>query len=148
MTYCKRSLQAKSSGAPLGSVRLPYTIRDMAPLVIGERIFRARKAHGFSQEAVGKRLGISHAAISNWEKEKDTPSLENLIQFAALVSLPTSYFLGEMSEAACTLSTEWQALPLRVRAITWNCLNEATHGALERRRQNLPTETERRTHAF
>lgn len=37
---------------------------------MGERIKRLRESRGLSQTELGKRLGVTHAAVSHWERGK------------------------------------------------------------------------------
>lgn len=62
----------------------------------GKRLRDARIAADFpTQETLAKRLGVSRAAVSWWEAEKDTPHPDKWDQIARLVKRPVAeLFLG------------------------------------------------------
>ena len=49
---------------------------------IGQNIKNARKSKGLSQKQLGELLGVSQAAIGQFENEKSTPKLETLEKIA------------------------------------------------------------------
>jgi len=63
-------------------------------MVIGSRLREARKNQNLSQEALGKLLGLSKAAISLYENEKRNPNLENIIEMIYILGVSADYLLG------------------------------------------------------
>lgn len=57
---------------------------------IGERILLARRRAGINQRDFGKKLGISHAAVSDLERGKTKPDLDNLAVIAEALGVPLS----------------------------------------------------------
>lgn len=57
---------------------------------IGQNIKNARKNKGLSQKQLGELLGVSQAAIGQFENEKSTPKLETLEKIAAALNIPVS----------------------------------------------------------
>lgn len=55
---------------------------------IGERIMLARRRAGLSQRDLGARLGITHAAVSDIERAKSRPNLDNLADIAEAIGVP------------------------------------------------------------
>lgn len=55
---------------------------------IGMEIKVARTRAGLSQRELGKRLGISHAAVSDLETGKTKPDLDNLAVIAEVLDVP------------------------------------------------------------
>ena len=55
------------------------------------RLYEYRKAHGYSQEELAEKIGVSRQAISKWERSESSPDTDNLIALAQLygVSLDT-----------------------------------------------------------
>lgn len=51
---------------------------------IGNNLKKLRQKHGFSQELLAEKLGISRQAISKWENETSKPSTGNLIKITNL----------------------------------------------------------------
>ena len=51
---------------------------------ISNRLVELRKSHGYSQEALAAKLGISRQAISKWERAEASPDTDNLMALAEL----------------------------------------------------------------
>lgn len=51
---------------------------------MADRLVTLRKAHGYSQEALAAKLGLSRQAISKWERAEASPDTDNLMALAAL----------------------------------------------------------------
>lgn len=64
-------------------VQLPPAARS-----IGERIKQARKAHGFSQADLARRLGVSQPAVANWESGVHDPRRLMLAALAEALETP------------------------------------------------------------
>lgn len=64
------------------------------------RLYEYRKAHGYSQEELAAKIGVSRQAISKWERSESSPDTDNLIALAQLygVSLDT-LLMGEEEPA-------------------------------------------------
>lgn len=61
--------------------------------MIGERIKRARDAAGLSLRALAQEVGVSHAAISKYEKGQNTPSSAVLRAIARATGVRVEFFL-------------------------------------------------------
>lgn len=61
-----------------------------------KRLYEYRKAHGYSQEELAAKIGVSRQAISKWERSESSPDTDNLIALAKLygISLDT-LLMGE-----------------------------------------------------
>ena len=57
---------------------------------VGQRIAHARAALGLSQEAFGKRLGVTRGAVGNWERDQGIKT-ENLMLVARVFSVPMDW---------------------------------------------------------
>lgn len=55
---------------------------------IGERIMLARRRALLNQGGLAARLGISHAAVSDIERGKTRPNLDNLEEIANALGVP------------------------------------------------------------
>lgn len=61
---------------------------------MAERLIELREKHQLSQTAVAKRLGVTSALISAYEKTERNPSLDRLIALADIYHTSTDYILG------------------------------------------------------
>jgi len=64
-----------------------------------DRLLTLRKEHGFSQEELAEKLGISRQAISKWERAEASPDTDNLIELAKLYGISLDDLL-QFSEKA------------------------------------------------
>lgn len=64
-------------------------------MTTGERIARARRRKGMSQEKLGEMLGVSAQAVSNWERDESMPETEKLIALADALDFPVDSLLRE-----------------------------------------------------
>ena len=62
--------------------------------MLEQRVSELRKASGWSQVEVAKRLGVAKQTVSNWENGNIQPSIEMLVSLAGLFNVSTDYLLG------------------------------------------------------
>lgn len=82
-------------------------------MTMGQRIAERRKLLGFSQEALGERMGVSRQAISKWEADGAIPEIDKLIALSRLFSVSVGWLLGteeEPAEAQDALEARQQGL--------------------------------------
>ncbi len=60
--------------------------------MIGQRLYRARKAAGLSLRDLGDKIGLTHAAIKKYEDEMSTPTSTTLLKLARALNVRTEYF--------------------------------------------------------
>jgi len=65
--------------------------------MIGARLHRARKASGLSLRDLGHELGISHTAVSKYEKDQLMPASGQLIKMSRALGVRAEYFLRPIS---------------------------------------------------
>lgn len=61
---------------------------------LGSRLRSLREKHNLSQVQVAVRLGLTRAAVSSYERNTATPSIDVLEKFALLYHASTDYLLG------------------------------------------------------
>ncbi|WGL95987.1 helix-turn-helix domain-containing protein [Arsenophonus nasoniae] len=66
---------------------------------IGERIKLRRKEFGLTQKQLGKKVGVSHVAISQWEKEETEPNGDNLLSLADALMCSPEYIIRGTSKS-------------------------------------------------
>lgn len=72
---------------------------------IADRLVALRREHGYSQEELAARLGVSRQAVSKWERAESSPDTDNLIALARLYGVSLDEMLlqgarpGESEEA-------------------------------------------------
>lgn len=56
-------------------------------MTLANNIIKFRKENNFTQEDLGKELGISRQSISKWENGETLPSIDNLIMLSGLLNI-------------------------------------------------------------
>ena len=59
-----------------------------------ERLKELREENNLSQHQLATLIGISHNAISLWERRLRTPNFDDVIKFAIFFKVSTDYFAG------------------------------------------------------
>ncbi len=65
--------------------------------MIGARLHRARKAAGLSLRDLGQNIGVSHTAVSKYEKDQLMPASGQLIKLSKALGVRAEYFLRPIS---------------------------------------------------
>lgn len=68
-------------------------------MTLGEKIFRLRTEQGFSQEALGEKLGVSRQSVSKWETDQSIPELDKIVTISELFGVSTDYLLKETEDS-------------------------------------------------
>jgi transcriptional regulator with XRE-family HTH domain len=68
---------------------------DIKRSPFGERLFRARKARGFSQQELGAKAFLSKRMVSRYEGDFAGPPMDTLTRLAQALNVTVSYLLGE-----------------------------------------------------
>ena len=79
-------------------------------MIISEKINQLRREHGWSQEELAEKLGVSRQAISKWENGSAMPDIDKVIKLSELFDVSTDYLLHEeyepKQEVGFTVKTE------------------------------------------
>ena len=67
-------------------------------MTTGEKIKKARKEKGFSQEYMAERLGVSRQAVYKWENDVSKPSAANIIAISELLGTSPDLMHTELKE--------------------------------------------------
>ncbi len=67
-------------------------------MAYGERIAILRKKRNLTQEELAKRIGITRAALSHYEKDRREPDYETLQKFADFFDVKIDYLLGRTND--------------------------------------------------
>ena len=78
-------------------------------LEIAVRLTEMRRAHGYSQEDLAEKLGISRQAVSKWERAESSPDTDNLIALAKLYGVSLDELLGLQPPAQAQAKAEMPA---------------------------------------
>lgn len=73
---------------------------DIKRSPFGERLFRARKARGFSQQELGAKASLSKRMVSRYEGDFTGPPMDTLTRLAQALNVTVSYLLGESTVKA------------------------------------------------
>lgn len=63
-----------------------------------EIIKKLRKENNYTQEGLGKLVGVSRELVSNWEKGKRTPTIEGFKALSKIFNVPIEFLTGEKPE--------------------------------------------------
>ncbi len=90
-------------------------------MILADKIIRARKKNGWSQEELAEKMNVSRQAVSKWESAQTVPDLEKILQLSSLFGVTTDYLLkDELEDEEMTDSPS----DLTVRKITIEEANE------------------------
>ncbi len=65
---------------------------------LGEKIKKARKECGLSQEQLAEKMSLSRSAIAKWEAGNGLPDVDNLKTLARLLNVSVDYLLDDTGE--------------------------------------------------
>jgi transcriptional regulator with XRE-family HTH domain len=74
---------------------------------VGERIAAWRDARGLTQQQLAEAIGVTHAAVFQWEMDGDgrtTPSLKNLQKVCKVFGITMERFYGRIPKAKARAS--------------------------------------------
>ena len=80
------------------------------------RLAEMRRAHGYSQEELAEKLGISRQAVSKWERAESSPDTDNLIALAKLYGVSLDVLLGLQLPPAARIQEDDGAAEYEVSA--------------------------------
>lgn len=75
-------------------------------MAYGERISILRNKMKLTQEELAKRIGITRAALSHYEKDRREPDYETLERFADFFDVKIDYLLGRTSDPTPLVNTK------------------------------------------
>jgi transcriptional regulator with XRE-family HTH domain len=67
-------------------------------MLLGEKIKKARKECGLSQEQLAEKMSLSRSAIAKWEAGNGLPDVDNLKALARLLNVSVDYLLDDTGE--------------------------------------------------
>ena len=85
----------------------------MGKSILGMQICSLRKKHGITQEELGKEIGVTAQAVSNWECG-GTPDAELLPKIANYFGVSIDHLFGKNDEPKKNIEQEllWELLSL------------------------------------
>lgn len=66
-------------------------------MTFGEKLKKARKEAGLSQEQLAEKMSVSRSAVAKWESDKGMPDIQNLKALASLLNTSVDYLLDDES---------------------------------------------------
>ncbi|MEX1307317.1 MAG: helix-turn-helix transcriptional regulator [Eubacteriales bacterium] len=67
-------------------------------ITVAKNLEKLRKAHGWTQETIAEKVGVSRQAVSSWEQGISSPDTDNLITLAKLYGVKVDDLLFTESE--------------------------------------------------
>lgn len=71
-------------------------------MILAEKTIDLRKKHGWSQEQLAEKLGVSRQSILKWEGAQSTPDMKKILALSELFGVSTDYLLRDDMEDAQT----------------------------------------------
>ena len=65
---------------------------------IANRLYNLRKKHGYSQEELAEKIGVSRQAVSKWERSESSPDTDNLIALSKIYGVSIDTMLNEEAD--------------------------------------------------
>ncbi len=103
---------------------------------MGHYIRSARTKAGLSQEALGRKVGVSGACVSNWESGRFLPGKDRIRKLAAALHMPLTVFHEEMA-LVLKLTHDQDMTTLLTEALAGFLANPPDQLNLTKRRQLL-----------
>lgn len=69
-------------------------------MTLGEKLKKYRSSKGLSQEKVAELLDVSRQAVTKWENNQTTPSVDNLIALSTLYDVPLEELTGTKNKTS------------------------------------------------
>lgn len=69
-------------------------------MTLGEKLKQRRLNKGLSQEKVAEHIGVSRQAVTKWENNQTTPSVDNLIALSSLYDVPLEELAGTKNKTS------------------------------------------------
>ena len=101
-------------------------------LEIANRLLALRREHGYSQEELAYKLGVSRQAVSKWERAESSPDTDNLLALARLYGVSLDALLLHTPEPEEAPADEDAEIFAAARA--WDAAEEAEQKARKRAR--------------
>jgi len=73
---------------------------------IANRLYKLRKRHGYSQEELAEKIGVSRQAVSKWERSESSPDTENLLALSKVYGVTIDNMLHEETEDYTVMGEE------------------------------------------
>lgn len=102
-------------------------------MTIGEKIKKARKEAGLSQEQLAEKLSVSRSAVAKWESGAGMPDVNNLKVIAQLLDVSVDYLLDEDEKLSFNETKE--AIVLDVFEVTGKCRDKRDAACYSRFRE-------------
>ena len=61
---------------------------------MGQIIKQLRKEHGFTQEELAERIGVTYQAVSKWENDSGMPDISQIVPLASVFDVSTDMLFG------------------------------------------------------
>lgn len=63
-------------------------------MTMGQIIKKLRKGHGFTQEELAERIGVTYQAVSKWENDSGMPDISQIVPLASVFDVSTDVLFG------------------------------------------------------
>lgn len=91
-------------------------------MTFGEKLNKARKEAGLTQEQLAERINVSRSAVAKWETDKGMPDIDNLKLISAFVDVSIDYLLD--GDKRISFNETKEPINLDDYKITGKCRNQ------------------------
>jgi transcriptional regulator with XRE-family HTH domain len=102
---------------------------------IGDRMLKARKQAGLTQQRVGEAIGVHKSSVSQYESNQSRPTLENLVAFCELTNISLDWLILGRETPKNSIDKRINDLPEALREYVMEALKLA-----ESAKQVLPVQ--------
>ena len=74
-------------------MNMPEVKRIQYQYEFGRNLYRCRKKRGFTQESLGKHMGVSRTYINQLERGRGNPTLQVVMKLANVLNIDAAFLL-------------------------------------------------------
>lgn len=94
-------------------------------MILADKLIELRKQHGWSQEELAEKIGISRQSVSKWESGTSIPDLDKVLKLSQIFGVTTDYLIkDEIEELTPEQSEEMEDDLKNAKTITLDIANE------------------------
>ena len=73
-------------------------VKELKSMTTGQKLAKLRREHGFTQEELAEKLGVTRQAVGRWETDASYPEVNNLVLLGKLYDCSMDYLLKDEAD--------------------------------------------------